>query len=395
MRVSVVCEFKMRYMYPHPLDLSEILSRSPNCSVVLHGTLDDRVLTWNQDRGFDFALDLKSGNRVIYKLFALYSTISRAKPDHIVCFSPLSLLASFAVQALNVFRRKVYLYYYCLELIRPSFLRHHRDNSRMSHVILFCLRFFRIPVFITGPCRAELFTQWYRLKKPPVTILNAALLRHQVLHDSGVEHASQIMIKKTNEHSINVEADYHLVCAGGLSKLNCLDEIIASLRHLPPFFRLNLIGPVNPVYLRILIKSFSDLSFDNRLIYHGVVEGSREILIQHLSAYSVGLALKHNKTDVDNENDKLYTPNKVFDYIAAGLPSVVSMNPETKIFEQRECSVLVESPPSPQRIAEALYHIYLNRETYALNVRKEFTSRFNYEHQARPLTSLILGQPEC
>jgi len=384
--VSIVCELGVKFVYPQPLDCSEVLAKNCHDKVVFHGKYQNGVLDWNSDRGFSLDLSINASSGLIRKVRSIFACIFRHQPSVIVCFSPSSLSAALLFKAWRYLRREaVSICYYSLELEKPSFK--FRSGGRLSW-LLFLLPLGRIVAFTTGSCRAKILKQWFILPAEPTAIMNCALLRQA----SKVSQSRQIDTDNNaiQDRSTPTSDVVSLVCAGGLSKLNCIYEILDSLYLLPEYFVLNLVGPIGPLLLEVIGTSYLDLQRSRRIIYHGEVQGSREDLIVFLSRFTIGIALKNPAYSGSNINDVLYTPNKVFDYVAAGLPSLVTNNPETSILASLGCSLLLnQQSHDSQSIANSFLCLHNELTSYQEATSRAFANELNYDLQAKPIVAFV------
>jgi hypothetical protein len=384
--ISIVCELGVRFKYPHPLDCAEVLANSCHDKIVFHGRPEDSVFDWNSNRGFTLDLSINATSGLIKTVRSVFACLCRNAPSVVVCFSPSSLSAALLFKAWRYLRSEtVSICYYALELEKPSF--NFKAGGRLSW-LLFLLPLAKIVTFTTGPCRAKVLRNWFALSVEPTAIMNCALLRQasKVSHSHKLESARNPgQIRTTPETDV-----VSLVCAGGLSKLNCIYEILDSLYLLPEYFVLNLIGPISAHLLESLSNSYLDLQRSKRIIYHGEVQGSREELIVFLSQFTIGIALKNPAYSGSNINDVLYTPTKVFDYIAAGIPSLVTENPETSILASLGCSLLLnQHRHEHHEIASAFLCLHDELASYQEVTRRAFVQVLNYDLQATPLISFV------
>jgi hypothetical protein len=382
--VSIICELGMKYKYPHPLDLAEILARNPRLDIAVHGKFEQDLETWNSGRGFQLILDVR--NSSLLGLFDTLKSLWLRRPAVIVCFSPMSLLAS-CIYKLNFFSEfRTHIYYYCLELEKPSIS--FKKSGRLAF-LLYLLRYSASCVYTTGPCRANVLKIWYGLRKTPNVILNAALLsstRKQVVSIANEGRLSAVRV------ACNVPGNFIVACAGGLTPLNYIFDIVSAFSLLPSNYKLELLGPVNPALLRDLADKNPLLFNHGRVRYIGCIEGPRSDLISYLNSANMGIALKNPCLDSGNANDKLYTPNKVFDYIAAGIPFICSLNPDTSDLSVSGCCILLGSgDTTPSSIAKAICTISDRSKSFSENARKAYISKLNYEFQAADLVGEILS----
>ncbi|HET8862572.1 MAG TPA: glycosyltransferase family 4 protein [Solirubrobacterales bacterium] len=94
-------------------------------------------------------------------------------------------------------------------------------------------------------------------------------------------------------------------------------------------------------------------------------------------------------------NNTLCCPNKLFDYLAAGLPVVASRLPElSRIVEQGELG-LTFTPGEPGALGVALNEILADRERYGRMRERahEAAERYTWEQESKKLLALYDGKP--
>ncbi len=160
-------------------------------------------------------------------------------------------------------------------------------------------------------------------------------------------------------------------------------EMIKAVDLVSPKFeiRLHIAGAI-PSNLREAIKSRNEVG--SRVIFHGLV--NRTEVSRLLSQSRVGLVLFHPLP-----NHTKSQPNKLFEYMAAGIPVIVSNFPlwERFVFEN-ECGICVD-PLSPVQIAGALEWILahpVEAKKMGENGRKAVEERFSWGKESKKLIDL-------
>jgi glycosyltransferase involved in cell wall biosynthesis len=174
-----------------------------------------------------------------------------------------------------------------------------------------------------------------------------------------------------------------LAYIGGISRIRGLREVVAALALLPAD---------SPVRLRLL-GEFSDADFAaelralpgwQRVDYLGFQP--REAVIGHLDQCCAGLVLFHPERDhVDAQ------PNKMFEYMAAGLPVIASDFPLWRqLVEEPGCGLTVD-PLDPAAIATAMRRLTSDPAAAAAmgeRGRAAVRGTLNWEHESRALLAL-------
>lgn len=180
-----------------------------------------------------------------------------------------------------------------------------------------------------------------------------------------------------------------VVYAGGLSRVRGLREMVSAVQLLPPKLdaRLLLLGSPTGEEARLELARLKGTQ--------GVEFGgwqSREALAQDLARAKIGLLLFHPAPD-----HVLALPNKLFEYMAAGLPIVASDFPLWReIIEAERCGVLVD-PLDPRSIADGIRLLLESPdEAHAMGQRGRAAveQRYNWATESAGLLSLYRSVSE-
>jgi glycosyltransferase involved in cell wall biosynthesis len=174
-----------------------------------------------------------------------------------------------------------------------------------------------------------------------------------------------------------------LVYVGGISAIRGAREMVQALECLPAELpvRLRLAGFMQPP---ALLSDLKQLSGWRRAEYLGVQ--SRPVIRRLLAAARMGLVLFHP------ERDHLEAmPNKLFEYMAAGLPIVASDFPFWRALVAETGCGLTVNPLDPAAIASAVTYL-LNHSDEAAEMgrrgRAAVRERFNWQPEATKLLGL-------
>lgn len=175
---------------------------------------------------------------------------------------------------------------------------------------------------------------------------------------------------------------------GGISRLRGIDQMIDSMELMVNSdVTLELGGEFSPVDL--INDAKSRLGW-RKVNFNGWM--SRSVAAKTLSKCQAGLVLFH---PAPNHVEAL--PNKLFEYMAAGLPVIASDFPLWRdIIEKEQCGLLVD-PLKPQTIADAMDWILNNpREAAIMGERgkRAVSETYNWEAEARKLLAYYNSTPE-
>jgi glycosyltransferase involved in cell wall biosynthesis len=171
--------------------------------------------------------------------------------------------------------------------------------------------------------------------------------------------------------------------AGGITAIRGVREMVRAFGMLPAddASRFALLGEFGPKELRDEVERLPGWE---RVDYAGLV--SREEMQRHMRQARAGLVLFHP------EKDHLDAfPNKMFEYMAAGLPVIASDFPLwRRIVGELGCGVVVD-PLDPRAIASAMQRLLADpaeAEAMGRRGRDAVATRFNWETESRKLLNL-------
>lgn len=174
-----------------------------------------------------------------------------------------------------------------------------------------------------------------------------------------------------------------LIYVGGLIRLRGIYELVQALELLNSHWdvRLELLGQfIEPTFEQKVraLKGFQQVQFCGWVPY-------REVFL-HLQRADIGFVLFH---PVPNHMEAL--PTKLFEYMSAGLPVIVSHFPLWReIVEGNQCGVTV-NPLDPQDIASAIEYLWQRPELrcrMGQSGRQAVQAKYNWEVEAKKLTEL-------
>jgi glycosyltransferase involved in cell wall biosynthesis len=172
-----------------------------------------------------------------------------------------------------------------------------------------------------------------------------------------------------------------LVYVGNISKLRGLDTMLDSMSLVGPSVKLELAGQ--------LIDNYSDSQLKNNLlssqiVYHGLL--NREEIDNLFAQSSAGLLLFK---PINSFITAL--PNKLFEYMAAGLPVIASNFPLWRsIILKVQCGILV-NPNDPSSLAKGITYLIENKNqaiTMGNNGRKAIEKFYNWPNEFKRLLFL-------
>ena len=326
-RVALCVETTIKYIYPQVADLAELLARR-GFEVTVFCRHDPEAESWNQGRGFSYA-GVRRPERLPGKLWNPFF-IAHVLPQlpafaGVVTFTsptlPLALAADrmLRIRALHV----------ALELHvpgDPSGTGYARFQHGLRHAA-------RVRVFTTGAQRSRLLAKAYGLRSVPGEFLNASLAKTRVRPVyQGPTIAEQVRRLSGQEKPIIV------LCNGGLDDLNMLDRIVGAQVPAASGVAVALIGPCGPAWRERLAAAHA---LTGNYHYLGELPGTRYDVIRAAAGVDAGFALKRADKSLP-ANDRLYTPNKLFDLLAAGAAPIVSRQSSLRFVSRERFGICLD-----------------------------------------------------
>lgn len=167
---------------------------------------------------------------------------------------------------------------------------------------------------------------------------------------------------------------------GGISKIRGIREVIQAIDVTFPDVRINLCGNFSDTNLK---EEMMRLPGWARVNEHGFID--REKVTNILGRSFVGLVTFH---PLPNHIDA--QPNKIFEYMSAGVPVIASNFPLWReIVEGWQCGLCVD-PLNPQQIAEAVDYLFKHpaeAKEMGENGRRAVVERYNWHAEEEKLIS--------
>jgi glycogen synthase len=183
-----------------------------------------------------------------------------------------------------------------------------------------------------------------------------------------------------------------LVYSGNIDPDRGLTTLVEALEFLPAAAHVVIVtnAPMDNRYVRTLVGVAQDRQAGDRLVFVPYVAG--EQIIEYLSSATVGV---HGLTHVPNSEMAL--PNKLFDYMHARLPMIVSDVKAMAEFVTAHGIGEVYRSGDPRSLAAAAALVIDDRARYvkAFDADPELLRTYSWEHQEQALGRIygqLLGQ---
>jgi glycosyltransferase involved in cell wall biosynthesis len=216
---------------------------------------------------------------------------------------------------------------------------------------------------------AERLRRRYRLPRTPTVVRNVTALR-----PSG---AGRLRL------SLGIDAATPLVLhQGAPAPARGCELLLDALGRLPGV-RLAFLGDPEPGYAATLREAVRERRLHDRVTLLPNVPLER--LLAYTAEADVGVTLLQDTC----ENHRLALPNKLFEYIAAGVPVVASALPETRALVERHGVGWCVPPGDSAALADALALALRRREDVELRARlRRAAEELNWEREQQRLVGL-------
>ena len=192
--------------------------------------------------------------------------------------------------------------------------------------------------------------------------------------------------------------DFRLVYQGSVVPPRLPLQVIEALAHLPSTIKLAIVGFETPGHLgykRELAELARALNVEDRISFFELTT-RREVLSVTRSCHA-GLSLMPLESSDVNMKFMAGASNKIFEYMASGLPVIASDSPEWRALVADNGIGVLCRPDAARSIAECVERLYRDRESAArMGERGRFLirERWNYEHQFAPVMDHMNSNPQ-
>ncbi|NPA71831.1 MAG: glycosyltransferase family 4 protein [Gammaproteobacteria bacterium] len=193
----------------------------------------------------------------------------------------------------------------------------------------------------------------------------------------------------TLRKSLNINNNEPIILyQGGFSSNRGLENLVHAMTYIDKGILVFLgWGPLE-AHLRRLSEK---LNLTNRVFFHPPVPQAE--LLHYTKGATVGV-IPYRATSLNNYYS---TPNKLFEYLMAGIPVVASDFPELRRIIKKYHIGLTFDPEDPKSIADAINTLLTNSRLYRQmkNNINEAIVHFNWEREAQKLLDLYKNILNC
>lgn len=164
------------------------------------------------------------------------------------------------------------------------------------------------------------------------------------------------------------------VCyVGGLGLIRGIHQLLFAADSIEG--KIRIAGPINPIEMEEQLKTHSNIE------YMGYLD---RVEVKNL----LGSSIAGIVTFLPEPNHINAQPNKMFEYMSAGIPVICSDFPLWRsIIEKHDCGICVD-PENPEDIAKAINYLFANpqiAEQMGRNGRNAVETVFNWEQESEKL----------
>jgi glycosyltransferase involved in cell wall biosynthesis len=214
---------------------------------------------------------------------------------------------------------------------------------------------------------------------------------YAVLHNAPPRSQQQTRSCGGLPQTENQEEGLRLIYTGSVHVAACLDQVIRALAQVQIPIRLSVVGWGTEEHVKKLKALATACNCSDRIVFVGPVP--RERLAAIAASADAGLAL-YPCSEAAPLNERLCSPNKVYEYMAAGLPVITNNSPSMVSLVQKKGWGLCVPPNEPSAIAAAVEQLGRNprlRRIMSARAVELHKTCMNFQYQADQLLPLLLG----
>lgn len=267
--------------------------------------------------------------------------------------------------------------YHCYDLYLPGegigmFAKKLKPLERLFSRRAKCLIF-------PSQSKAQAFLKTSRLDRSYVVVANSAMKQPQRRTDS-----LRTIIRQRGASPRQV-----VLYQGSIGPGTGVDTIVRSVAGWPAGAVLALLGVVKPIgYMDRLMDTAEKMGIGERVFYLGEV--NHDDLLDLTRSADLGLFLPVSSRS--NYITSGTAINKVMEYMACGLPSLVASFPTMKALMEETGAGATVDPHNPKAIARAVTEMLTDQnkwKQYSQNARKVHLQKYNFEHQFEPVLQTL------
>jgi len=299
----------------------------------------------------------------------------REKPDAVIGYNALGIIAALSV---NLFNPKTRLIYHNFDF-DPSTKGLSSLGRLLRWIEFISARRAEIAIF-SRPERAAKYKAVAQLKREPWSVLNCFPLSWPQQKTGELQRLLE---------SKGLYFDKLVVQLGSIGPFHGIEATIRSVLEWKGNWGLILAGIPFGSYLEDMQNLIFELGLANRVILLPSVRYS----LWYDCLYSAHLGICLYEPFNLSHSYMAGASQKFNNYLLAGIPSIVSDSPDFIAFVERYNTSKIAEATDPQAIAHAVNFLLCNSEEYAdhcLGAKNAFETEFNFEKQFEPILQKLV-----
>lgn len=216
----------------------------------------------------------------------------------------------------------------------------------------------------------------YNLEKEPTVLYNAPNL-------SNFNSEYELTIRK----KLKISADVNLgVYIGGISEFRGLHTLIEAM-PLVPNLQIALVTETKGKYMDSLIESAQKLNCYDRLHLLPYVDSTEITSFLQDATFGIHPMIRYGNAEVA-------LPNKLFDYIHAKIPVIVSNCTTMEQFVNKWKIGLVFEAENKNELSNSIIELLNEREKFKANITDEMLDTFSWETSEEQLKNIYAGMTQ-
>jgi glycosyltransferase involved in cell wall biosynthesis len=227
--------------------------------------------------------------------------------------------------------------------------------------------------------KARLFLKTVGISLPYVVVANAPLKQPRL----GSKFLNNAL------HLNRGKRDQTVLYQGSIGPGKGLETLVRSMPHWPEGVVLKLLGIVRPRrYVDALLDLARDLGVGSRLFYLGLV--NYDDLFDVTRSADLGVFLP--TSTISNNISSGTAANKILEYMACGVPVLVSAFPALKELIEKTGAGLAVDPTDPKAVGLAIKELLTDNHRWdacSENGRKAHLEKYHFENQFKPVLEVL------
>ncbi|MCP2501030.1 MAG: glycosyltransferase family 4 protein [Deltaproteobacteria bacterium] len=207
--------------------------------------------------------------------------------------------------------------------------------------------------------------------------------RITVVGNTPLLNITKNKIQIENEHIKIIKERYAIIYTGGITfdrGISVVLEAIPNINHIIQDLLFVIVGRGD--YTAKILDIIDKQQLHRWVLLTGWVD--HENLYNYINSSKVGI-IPHYVTD----HIRTTIPNKLFDYMACGIPVIASDAPPLRrIILEEKCGMVFDSGNSKD-LSEMIIKMYLSKDYYGANGQIAFENKYNWKEDEKKLINIV------